>query len=492
MRISPIVVLSILCFTTHLAHAVECKSLLQLTYPEVVMYQAEAVTDPVPHCKAKGLIGGNINFSLWLPQAWNGRFVMGGAGGFVRPEDNHALRLLGDSVLKRGFATASTDTGHQGDGLNNDWGLNDYEAIVNYAYLAMHRAVASSKAVITDHYGKAPEKSFFFGCSNGGRQALHEAQRFPNDFDGIVAGAPALNFSGVAAAFLAVTQKMFPDPYDLEAALVTPSDRALLRRSILAACDTKDGLSDGFIHDPRQCDFDPNTLICKDGQETECLNVEKVAAINTVYTGPTSDHGAIFFGFPFGAEAVDQNGWGSWLTGGSQAGPPNAAYAFGMGIMRNFVHHDSTWTYDGLDWNTYAERIRPMAHILDANDPDLSEFRDQGGKLLIYHGWSDVALTAHMSTDYVDRVYAHDPTSKQDVRLFMLPGVLHCYNGPGPSVVDWLDVLERWHDSGVIPAQLSATYPTKPGARKLCAWPARANYQGGDPETPGAYTCSKP
>ena len=300
--------LSLLVCLSLPAVADPCNALLKLSYPDVEMVSAEHMNEPVPYCKAKGVIGGNIGFSLWLPHDWNGRFVMGGAGGFVREEDNQALRFIGDSVLRKGYATASTDTGHKGDGLDNEWGLNDYEAIVNYGYLAMHRAVVSSKAVIADHYQKPIEKSFFVGCSNGGRQALHEAQKYPNDFDGIVAGAPALNFAGVAGSFLSITEKMFPDPHDLSSALVTPDDRQLLRRSILNACDANDGLKDGILHDPTSCDFDPASLMCEPGQEENCLSAEKVTAIQTVYAGPQNDAGAIFVGFPFGAEDLDQNG----------------------------------------------------------------------------------------------------------------------------------------------------------------------------------------
>ncbi|MDG2278309.1 MAG: tannase/feruloyl esterase family alpha/beta hydrolase [Pseudomonadales bacterium] len=484
-----LLVLSTFVVAAPSSHADDCQPLLKLKYPDVAIYEATSIAEPVPHCKAKGLIGGNINFSVWLPTAWNGRFVMGGAGGFVRPEDNQALRLIGPSVLAAGYATASTDTGHQSDGLSNEWGLNDYESIVNYAYLALHRAVVSSKALISDHYGRPADKSFFFGCSNGGRQALHEAQRYPSDFDGIVAGAPALNFSGVTAAFLAITQKMYPDPYNLETALVTPTDRQFLRAKLLAACDDLDGLSDGILHDPRACEFEPTELTCTQGQEDKCLSVEKVAAIKTVYDGPSNDQGALFFGFPYGAEDIEQNGWGSWLTGGAAQGLPNAAYAFGTGIMRNFVHHDADWTHDTTDWNAYPNTIRAVANLLDARSPDLSEFRAQGGKLLMYHGWADVALSAHMSTDYIEKVYATDTTARNDARLFMMPGVLHCTGGPGPSVVNWLAALESWHATGKAPDQLDASYPDKGGSRRICAWPLQAVYQGGDPESPVSFNC---
>ncbi len=250
-----------------------------------------------------------------------------------------------------------------------------------------------------------------------------------------------------------------------------------------------DGLTDGILHNPNACDFDPTELTCAQGQEDGCLGEEKVAAIKMVYDGPTNDEGSLFFGFPFGAEDIEQNGWGSWLTGGAAQGVPNAAYAFGTGIMRNFVHHDPSWTHDTTDWNAYPDRIRPIASVLDARSTDLSEFRAQGGKLLMYHGWADVALTAHMSTDYIEKVYSADTTARDDAKLFMMPGVLHCAGGPGPSVVNWLAALESWHATGDAPDELAASYPDKAGARKICAWPRQAVYDGGDSESPESFTC---
>jgi len=486
--ILPVAACQLACMSP--AHAAtDCSLLLDLDIAEVQIQQAELIAKPAPHCKATGVIGRNIGFSVWLPHAWNGRFVMGGAGGFVRPEDNHALRLLGDSVITRGFATASTDTGHTGGGQESSWALNDLEAIVNYGHLGMHRAVVASKAVINRYYAQRIGKSFFFGCSNGGRQALHEAQRYPGDFDGIVAGAPALNWTGNAGAFVNIVQHMLPDPSNLGTALVTPDDRRLLRDAIETQCDALDGLRDGILHDPNACKFDAATLQCDVHQTSGCLSKQKIAAIQSVYQGPKHSGGPLFFGFPFGAEDVNVNGWGSWLTDGPPEGGVNAAFNFGVGIMRNFVYHDPNWDYTTYDWERFRRDVEPVANVLNADNPDLSAFRAQGGKLLMYHGWADVALTAHMSTDYVDRVYATDSNARADVRLFMMPGVLHCYNGRGPSVVDWLQVLESWHDDGRPPQHLAARYPDREGARKLCAWPAQARYQGGDRDTPDAYTC---
>ncbi|MEM7017673.1 MAG: tannase/feruloyl esterase family alpha/beta hydrolase, partial [Pseudomonadota bacterium] len=196
-----------------------------------------------------------------------------------------------------------------------------------------------------------------------------------------------------------------------------------------------------------------------------------------------------FFGFPFGAEDVDQNGWGSWLAGGRSEGMPNAAYAFGIGIQRYFVQHDADWDYRNMDFAAFEKEAYPLAQVLNSNNPDLSAFRARGGKLLLFHGWADVALTAHMSTDYVSRVYKHDPAAAEDVRLFMMPGVLHCAGGEGPFQADWIEALRTWHTSGVAPETINASHPAREGARKLCAWPKQARHQGGNIEDPASYVC---
>lgn len=474
----------------------DCARLLELPLHDAQINTAEYVAEPTPHCKATGLIGGKIGFSIWLPaaQKWNGRFLMGGAGGFVREEDNHALRYFGDAVLRRGYVTASSDTGHRGDGLDNSWALNDWEAIVNWGHLGMHRTVTTSKAVIDGFYDAKPDKSFFIGCSNGGRQALQEAQRYPQDFDGIIAGAPALDFTGVAAGFLNIVQHMYPDPQALATPLVNQADRQLLRNAIEAQCDSLDGVEDGILHNPARCDFDVSTLACKNKGDSNCLNPQKLAAVQAVYQGPEDDLGELHYGYPFGAEDINANGWGSWFTSGaapanSSSQVPNAAYAFSMGTMRHFVFHDPAWQYSNYNWNKFRKQTAPLAAAVNATNVDLSAFRARGGKLLMFHGWSDVALSAHMSTDYVERVYAHDATARDDVKLFLMPGVLHCFNGEGPSIVDWVETLEDWHNSGNAPAELIATYPDKSGARRLCAWPAAARFTSGNPDTAEAYVC---
>ena len=274
---------------------------------------------------------------------------------------------------------------------------------------------------------------------------------------------------------------------------VSAADRALLRSAIEAQCDMLDGVADGILHNPTKCDFDVTRLQCKSSKDSDCLSAKKIAAIQAVYEGPQDGRGPLHHGYPIGAEDIDANGWGSWFTLGSTPGStsqaPNAAYAFSMGSMRHFVFHDPDWTYRGYDFDRFRDDSAPAAAMLNADSPDLSAFRERGGKLLMFHGWSDVALSAHMSTNYVEQVYAHDATARDDVKLFMMPGVLHCFGGEGPSVVDWVGALENWHASGNAPAELIARYPDKPGARKLCAWPLEARYRTGSADTPEAYVC---
>lgn len=466
---------------------IPCADLTGLTLPDVRIDRAALVDEPVAHCKVQGTIGGRIGFSMWLPVKWNGRFTMGGSGGFVAPEDNQALRLA-DNVLADGYATASTDTGHRAGGEDGSWALDDLEAIVNYGHVAMHRAVATSKAVIAAHYGRAADTSLFFGCSNGGREAMQEAERYPADFDGIIAGAPALDFPGVAAGFAQITAKMFPDPATLDHALVTPADRRLLHSAIVEQCDALDGVADGILQDPTACHFDPASLACAPGANADCLSADKIAAIRTVYQGPAGPWGPLHVGYAFGAEATDANGWGSWLTGTAD-GRRTAAFAFGIGFMRYFLYHDPSWSYVGYDWGRFQRDAKPLDVALSATNTDLSAFRTHGGKLLMYHGWADVALPPRMTTDYVDGVYERDPTARNDVRLFMMPGVLHCAGGAGPWRVRFLEALEAWRRSGDAPDELSASYAGKPGARKLCAWPQQARYVEGDPDSVEAYQC---
>ena len=456
-----------------------CAALVDLDLPEVAVHMAERLADPVDHCKLTGTLGREIGFSVWLPDDWNGKFIMGGGGGFVGTIQNQALW---SGALQGGYATAGTDTGHKSAGIDGSWALDNLERIVNYGHLAIHRVAQLAKFVVAERYAAKASRSYFAGCSNGGRQALVFAQRYPTDFDAIVAGAPAFDFTGAAAAFLNVTRHMYPNMDDLSAPLLTEQDRSLLANAVLERCDAQDGLEDGVMNDPRDCDFDVGTLD---------LPPEKIAAIRSVYDGPRNDAGPVFVGWPFGGEDAD-GGWGGWLAGGgasATSGPPSAAFGFGVDTMRYMVEHEPLWRYEGFELAGFRDRTRSLAATLNATNPDLDAFRAAGGKLLLYHGWSDAALSALATIDYVEKVYARDAAARDDVRLFLLPGVLHCASGPGPWVVDYLAAIEAWDASGEAPDTLTAAFQDGSGARPLCAYPSRIEYTGGDGRQPSSFAC---
>jgi feruloyl esterase len=458
-----------------------------------------------------GVIGTETNFELLLPDTWNGKFVMGGGGGFVGSVMNTSL-LFGS--LQAGYATVGTDTGHQGHPLDASWAFNNLERLVSFGHQAVHRTAVTAKALTRDYYRNDIARSYFTGCSRGGGQALMEAQRYPQDFDGIVAGAPAYNWApGMAALASQINQAMYPDPNNLEEAIIGPAEQKLIESSYLEMCDAEDGLTDGILNDPDQCQFDVTTLLCQDDTSERCLSEQQLAAVKVVYEGPRDSQGKpMFYGFAFGGETAI-GGWPRWLTGGLkhlssldefQGGvdtgdfeapvAPSAFYGFGNGIMRYFVYNDPDWTYEDYDFDTLERDSARAADTLNATDPDLSAFRERGGKLIIYSGWSDAAAPAAAVIGYYEDVLAHDATAAADVRLFMMPGVEHCFGGPGPSWVNFLTEIDRWVETGQAPKQVTAYWLNDQmlpdGSRPVCAYPKVVTYDGvGDPRDASSFGC---
>lgn len=470
---------------------VACESLKGFSAPDVRVTAATPATTPVPLCKLDGVIGKEINFSIWLPDAWNGKFVMGGQGGFAGRVDNQAI---GMNALQQGYATAGTDTGHVAkDGTTDgSWAMGDLERIVNFAHAAIHRVTVTSKAVVQSRYGRAPERSYFAGCSNGGREALMAAQRYPDDFDGIVAGAPALDFQGIIATDAYVTQKMYPDPKNLDAPVLDKAARDVVSKAVLDKCDSLDGLKDNVMGDPRACKFDVKTIQCKGGAKADCLTPSQVAAVQAIAQGPMVNGKPFHVGFPYGGEFSDA-GWGLWLAGkkdGVAVGKPSLAHGFSTDFMRYFVKQDPTWNHSMLNLATLPGEMKSLHATISPNNPDLSDFRKRGGKLLMYHGWSDAALSPFMSINYLDKVYAHDAGAKGDVRLFMMPGMMHCSGGPGADRVDYIGTLDKWVSNKAAPDEMTASFAAGGGSRKLCAYPKQAVYKGtGDGKSPDQFDC---
>jgi feruloyl esterase len=481
--------------------------------PDVGLESATEQAEPVPHCQVAGVIGTETNFELLLPNDWNGKFVMGGGGGFVGSVVNTAL---GYGPLQRGFATVGTDTGHRGSALDASWALNNLERVVSFGHQAVHRTAVTAKALVADYYGQAISRSLFFGCSRGGGQALMEAQRYPEDFEGIVAGAPAFNWTGeLGGRNTLINQAMFPDPDNLSVATITPAARELIGNAVMQQCDGLDGMEDGILNNPLACDFDVAGLACRSGGAGACLTPEQLEAARRAYGGLILDGEQVVPGYPPGAE-LGGGGWERWITGGFdvveidefQRGvepdpdypdpdTPNAHFAFGNGVMKYLVFHDPDWDYSTYDFSTFRSDVAAVSSTLDATDPNLDAFRARGGKLLLFNGWRDMALTPLGTIEYYESVLERDASATNEVRLIMLPGLDHCIGGPGPTFVNWLDEIDRWVETGRAPDQVTTLWIDEQmqpdGSRLACAYPNVLQYGGaGDPRDAASFSCVSP
>jgi len=456
-----------------------------LRVTEAVAVPAGARGITVAHCRVAGVIGSEVKFSLLLPDSWNRKFVMGGGGGFVGSVQNQA-----QETINAGYATAGTDTGHQGGTTDASWALDNAERQVNYGYLAVHRTADVAKAIIRAYYETGATRAYFSGCSNGGRQALMEAQRFPDDFDGIVAGAPAADFTGIAAQFIKDVRAQFPDPKNLTP-LLAPDVMRSISAQILDKCDALDGVKDGVMDDPRQCKVDVSTLTG--------LSAAQTAALKTIYA-PTRARGDVIFpGQPFGGEG-EPAGWPAWISGApprpGQSAMPSARFAFGTQFFKYLVFDDPQWEYTKYDLSTWKADTARAASFLNATNPDLGAFTGKGRKLLLWHGWADTGLSPLGTIKYYDEVKARDPKIDDAVRMFMLPGVLHCGGGAGPSVVDWAEAIDAWVDGGKAPDRLIARKIANGAvtrSRPLCVYPQHAVYTGtGSTDEAENFVCRQP
>jgi hypothetical protein len=454
----------------------------------------------------------DIKIEVWMPATgWNGKFRGQGNGGFAGEIDYRALAL----AILQGYASAATDTGHAANGTDATWALGHPEKIIDYAHRAIHETAALAKATVKAFYGDAPKHSYFASCSNGGRQALMEAQRYPEDYDGILAGAPANYWTHLLsnALYDAQATTLDPDSY------IPSSKIPAIALAVLAACDAKDGLKDGIVNDPRQCHFDPATMLCKQGNSDSCLTKPQVTALKKLYEGAHDAQGKqIFPGYVPGGE--DGNGgWNTWITG---AAPGHALlFAFGNGFFRNMVYDQADWDYKQakLD-DAVAAADQKFAAVLNSNDPNMKAFQARGGKLILYHGWSDAAISALNSINYYESVQAAMGKQQADsfVRLYMVPGMQHCAGGPGPDNFGELGIppvndpqhniylaLEQWTEKGTAPTTVIASKiegqmpggPVQAGSpakvkmtRLLCPHPQQAKYKGqGDPNQATSFTC---
>jgi feruloyl esterase len=482
-----------------------CEALAGLDLIDMQITQAEVVptgeTGP-EHCRVTGVIETEINFELMLPEAWNGRFMMGGGGGFVGSVQNSALSYgYGAGALARGYATVGTDTGHVGTGIEAGWALHNLERQENFGHRAVHLTSDAAKSIIRHYYDQAPEYSYFVGCSRGGGQGMMESQRYPDDFDGIVSGAPAYHWTAFTAGMTQTQQALYPDG-DTSRPVITADVLALLERSVDDACDLQDGVEDGVLNDPRSCGFTADDLPRCSGDEpaSDCVTTAQLEALTVIYQGPTSGGESIYAGFPLGDES-QAGGWDNWITGSEstlQRGAPTLHYAFGTELYKHFVFGDPEWDFASYDFSTWKDDTAAASEMLDATDTNLSAFNTAGGKMMFWTGWPDPAIPALGTLDYYEAVEAEDVNVRDYARLFMLPGVLHCGGGPGASQVDWLEAIRAWVEDGQAPERLVAHKLADDGeevvmTRPVCPYPQVAVYDGGgDPDDAASFSCQLP
>ncbi|MBY6196072.1 tannase/feruloyl esterase family alpha/beta hydrolase [Vibrio hangzhouensis] len=464
-------------------------------------------------CKVTGTIENDIRFEVNLPDAWNGRFVMSGGGGFAGVVTN----IVEPTFPNRGYVTAATDTGHQAHPIDASWAVGHPERLENFAGTAIHLTTKTTKQIIQAYYQKESERNLFYGCSRGGGQALYAAQRYPYDYDAIIAGAPAYNWTHhLGGHFAMIGAAMFPNSADLSEAIIGKREQRLINQAVMKQCDAKDGLEDGIITEPWRCDFDIRSLQCDDSNEGQCLTEPQINALEIVYHGAYDSQGQqIAPGFFFGAE-MSASGMTRWLTGGTEVNQfskfqdgidtngflvpdniPNASYGFATGIMRDFIFNGEAVDFTLYQFDNLSSDGQQVAQLLNATNPDLSEFRNNGGKLILWTGLNDMAISPQSTIDYYQAVLEHDASAAEDVRLFLLPGVDHCAGGAGPFWVDFIEEAEGWLNTGDAPQESTAHWFTPDkgleGNRKICAHPKVAYYDGsGDPRSADSFYCSYP
>ena len=399
------------------------------------------------YCVIRGYIAPQVGFELRLPSAgWNGKLIEVGCGGFCGSIEADACA----DPLRRGYACIASDMGHRGeDGL---WAYNNLPAKIDWAYRGPHVVAIVGKVITERFYQQAPKKSYFSGCSTGGRLGMVEAQRFPWDFDGIIAGAPPLSFTGNSMAQLSAAMAATGDG---QTAVLNPVAVALVHNAVLAKCDLDDGVRDGIVSNPLGCAFDPRTLVCRSDHDTDCLTAEQANAINRIYRGiPEVAGGIDGMGFTRGSEL----NWRDVFFGSN--GAQGFLYSYATQKFRYAIFWPDAgprWNPSNLDVARDAKRLGTMESLYSAANPDLRAFKRKGGKLLVYQGWNDPIEPPAQITDYyqtVERLIGTRSATQGFFRLFMIPGMGHCGGGEGAWLVDYLAYLDDWVEQGKAPDKL--------------------------------------
>jgi feruloyl esterase len=495
----------IACVAAPPAEAASCERLSALELPDTTITSAATVAagafvpppgapplpgPPAPYadlpalCRVAATLtpspDSDIRIEVWMPTSnWNGKFQAVGNGGWLGAIIHPAL----GEALRHGYATAGTDTGHTSGVMDASWAMGHPEKVTDFAYRAVHLMTVRAKQIIEAFYGAAPRLSYWNGCSSGGKQGLKEAQRFPGDFDGIVAGAPAYDWTHLTAATVWAGLVTLGDPADY----IPKEKYGLLHQAAVDACDGLDGVEDALIDDPRECRFDPEVLRCPAAETPTCLTAAQVRSARRLYGPARFSTGKAFFP---GLEPGSELGWG-FLTEGPEPNPIGSTH------YKYIVHADADWDPRTMDF----DKDVPLADRLDrgtiaATDPDLSAFRARGGKLIMYHGWADALIVPRSSIHYYEEVASTMggfEKTREFFRLFMAPGMGHCGGGEGPDRFDAVGALEAWVEQGTAPDAMIASHETDgkvDRTRPLCPYPQHANWTGsGSTDDAANFSC---
>jgi len=416
---------------------------------------------------------------LWLPaENWNNKYQAVGNGGWAGSISGFPQM---QTALREGYATSGNDTGHKGG--DPAFAQGHPEKLVDFAYRANHEMVLKSKALVTAFYGRPARLSYWNGCSTGGRQGLMEAYKYPEDFDGVIAGAPANYQTHLHAWDMMVGTTARKDAQHF----VSAPKLAALNKAVMAACDALDGVKDGLLNDPRKCKFDPSTLLCKAGNSDDCLTPQELETVKVAYSAAKKKSGELIFP---GKELGSETGWGLFLA--DTPTPPMLS----MGSFMYATYQDPNWDWKKFDLDRDTAAADEKFGYVNA-PPDLAAFKNHGGKLLLYHGWNDTAISPGNTVNYYESV-VKKMSGKQDnwIRLFMEPGMAHCQGGPGPDQFNRVAAMERWRESNSAPDMLLASHVTGNNidmTRPLCPYPQVAVYKGtGSTNDAANFSCKQP
>jgi feruloyl esterase len=474
--------ISSLVLLAAIAQQPACEALKSVSLPNTKITTAELVAAgpqqgargqtgaPLPaHCRVAATLtpssDSHIEMELWMPaENWNGKFLAVGNGGFAGSIDRNDMA----AGLRKGYASASNDTGHQGGG-GAAFAVGHPEKVVDFGYRSMHEMAVQSKALIQAYYKRGPQLSYFQGCSTGGRQGMMEAQRYPEDFDAIIAGAPVYNMVHLSTSQMTLFVEMLKEP----ARILPPAKIKLFADAVLSACDAKDGVKDSIVSDPQMCKFDPATLLCKAGDAADCLTAAQVDNANRAAYGTVKTKtGALVY-------PGRSPGFESALRMPAPGAPINPLYS---DMNRYIGRQNANWDFMTFDLDADLALAIKNGSVIEANDPDLAKFKARDGKLLLWHGWADPGPAPENTVSYHDAVVKKLGGARQDdwMRLFLMPGVAHCGGGVGPDQADFLGAMERWKESGVAPNEIVASRRAgQPEmTRPICPYPQVAKYSG--------------